>query len=195
MTPRAPARLRVLFAPASALAVVYRRGPAKWTQMWTWDTATDRFEAGQWINGYVHSDSTLSPDGRYLISRVMGGDQHTVLSRPPYFTALAVTVGTLCVTGAWFLADGAVRGGLDEVRTPGCPLRFVDERARNVVPIANHPIESTADGAFGFDGRGRKIAVREGKIGVLEGGETRWLVDLDPYGPENVPPPAWALEW
>ena len=125
----------------------------------------------------------------------MSGNQHTVLSRPPFFTALAMRIHTLCVAGAWFLADGSVRGRFDEIRAPNCPLRFVDERSFNGILVANHPIESTLDGAFGFDGRGRKIIVHEGKIGVVAGGETRWMIDLNPHQPENVPPPDWALTW
>ena len=195
MTPPAPARLTVLLAPGTPVAVVYRRGPAKWTQMWLWRTDTDEFTPGQWIKGYVHDDSTLSPDGRYVISRVMSGDQHTVLSRPPYFTALAVTVGTLCVTGAWFLSDGSVFGRFSDIRVPSCPLRIVPERPRDVAPVENGPIRSTTDWAFGFDPQGRKIAVHEGRIGVIDAGEIRWLIDLNPSVPTNVPPPDWARGW
>jgi hypothetical protein len=185
----------VLFAPEAQVAVVLRRGPSKWTQMWRWDVATDRFEKGQWIHGYLHDDSTLSPDGRYLIARVMSGDQHTVLCRPPFFTALAVTVNSLCVTGAWFLADGSVQGRLDEIRVPGCPLRIESPRQVGIRRVENFPIESTEDWSFGHDRRGRKIALHEGKIGVVREDGIRWLKDFAPYEPEDVAPPKRALVW
>ena len=195
MTPPAPARLTILFAPQAPIAVIYRRGPSHWTQMWLWKTDTDEFMPGQWIKGYVHEDSTLSPDGRYVISRVMSGDQHTVLSRPPFFSALAVTVDTLCVTGAWFLANGSVRGRFNEIRVPGCPLRIETEGQAGVSGVVNSPLESANGWAFGSDPQGRKIAVHEGRIGVVDAGEARWLIDLNPSVPTNIPPPTWALDW
>lgn len=195
MTPRPPARLRILFAPEAPVAVVYRRGPSKWTQMWLWETDRDRFTPGQWIKGYVHGDSTLSPDGRYVISRVMSGEQHTVLSRPPFFTALAVTVNSLCVSGAWFLADGSVFGRLDEMRALGCPLCIEPESRSGVARVENSPIKSTEGWAFGHDRRGRKVALYEGRIGIAREDGVKWLKDFAPYEPEDVAPPKRALVW
>ena len=115
MTRAAPARLTVLFAPEAPIAVIYRLGPAKKTQMWLWNTETDEFTPGQWINGQIHDDSSLSPDGRYVISRVMRKDQHTVLSHPPFFFALAVSVTGLCMGGGHFTCDGSIRGTFSRV--------------------------------------------------------------------------------
>lgn len=196
MTPPIPARLMVLFAPEAPLAVIYRQGPTQWTQMWLWNTETDVFVPGQWIKGRVKEHSSLSPDGRYVISRIMSGDQHTVLSRPPYFSALAVNVNGLCLVGTHFLKDGGVVGQLGEYRAPKsrCPLTFwqASQPWSESFLVDNSALYG---GEEGQDQRGRVVAVSLGRIGVVENGETRWLIDLNPYRPENVPPPDWALDW
>jgi hypothetical protein len=67
-----------------------------------WQTDCDRFEAGQWFNGRIYDRrSDLSPDGSLLIyfaSKISGATladaeytyAWTAISRPPYFTALAL---------------------------------------------------------------------------------------------------------
>ncbi len=93
------ARLHFIIARDADLAVILRRGPTYWTQLIKWDLRRDRFEYGQWFRGRISaSRSDLSPSGRYLL--YFAGDwrrKHrefgptwTAISRPPYFTALAV---------------------------------------------------------------------------------------------------------
>lgn len=87
--------LNCLLAAASRVAVIYRRGPSRQTCLIRWDRAHDTFEIGQWFKGSVYPDrSSLAPDGAHLLT-FMGSfrppfSTWTVLSRPPYFTALAL---------------------------------------------------------------------------------------------------------
>ncbi|MBN9519167.1 hypothetical protein J0H58_11710 [bacterium] len=95
-------RLAVLLARAAPVAVVLRRGPARWVQLVRWRTDTDAFEPGQWFHGRVYDRRCdLSPDGSLLIyfaskftGRTLADRAYTyawtAVSRPPYFTALAL---------------------------------------------------------------------------------------------------------
>lgn len=91
----------VLPASRADLAVILRRGPTDWWRLTLWDTKTDRFEHGQWFHGRVYPGKCdVSPDGRLLIyfagqfkpRNLQKGyrDTWTAISRPPYFTALAL---------------------------------------------------------------------------------------------------------
>lgn len=87
-------------AKEAPVAVLFCRQPRKWTCMVRWDTSDDTFERGQFVKGRLRiCDSDLSPDGTrivYQLSRYRPDfeRQHiTVISRPPYFTALACWTG------------------------------------------------------------------------------------------------------
>jgi len=99
--PPPPARLFVLLASASPVAVILRRGPSRWVQMIKWHTDTDTFEEGQWLHGRIYPERCdLSPDGQLLIyfagkfnQKTMRGNKFawTAISKPPYFTALDIS--------------------------------------------------------------------------------------------------------
>jgi hypothetical protein len=106
-------RLFVYIAREASTAVVLRRGPSDWTRLSLWDTSTDTFEHGQWLKGRVYERrSDISPDGRLFAGFIRqsglrhgnpNADTWIALSRPPYFTALAVWfVGGTYHTGAFF---------------------------------------------------------------------------------------------
>lgn len=89
------ARLYAILARSSPRAVVFRRGPSKQVLLIAWDTAADTFDEGQWLKGRIYERRCdLSPDGSLLV--YFGGNQKlpyrtwTAVSRPPYFTALAL---------------------------------------------------------------------------------------------------------
>jgi hypothetical protein len=93
MTPQA-CHLRVLIARDAPVAVIFRSGPKKQTRLIRWDLKTDTFEPGQWFNGTIATDyADLSPSGQYLIyfaTKHTGSPMGwTVISQPPYLTALA----------------------------------------------------------------------------------------------------------
>jgi hypothetical protein len=110
-----PCRLFVFLARDAPLGLVLRRGPSDWFRLSLWHTDTDRLEHGQWLAGRVYERrSDLAPDGSLFVSfvRKSGGppssdppaaDSWVAISRPPYFTALALWfVGGTYWVGGFF---------------------------------------------------------------------------------------------
>jgi hypothetical protein len=97
-----PCRLYVILAREAPIGVIFRRGPTKWVQLVKWHTDRDEFEEGQWFHGRIYERRCdLSPDGSLLIyfaNKLAAGDRidesytyaWTAISKPPYFTALAL---------------------------------------------------------------------------------------------------------
>jgi hypothetical protein len=108
----AACRLHVYLAQNALLGVILRRGPAAWTRLSVWHTDSDTFDHGQWIRGRVYERrSDLSADGALFIAFIRSNaarlrpgqyaDTWIAISRPPYFTALALwwVGGTYCAGG------------------------------------------------------------------------------------------------
>jgi len=93
--PAPSCRLFVILAREAPRAVIFRRGPTRQAQQILWHTDTDRFEPGQWLKGRLYERRCdLSPDGTLLIyfAAKHTGPKYswTAISKPPYFTALAL---------------------------------------------------------------------------------------------------------
>lgn len=121
-----PTRIFGIVATEAPIAVLFRRGPSKLTQMLTWNLNTDEIVPGQWIQGKVFTRRCdLSRDGKLLVTAISnysasrneqaalqyGIESYetsfwTAVSRPPYFSALAL----------WFFGPSYNGGGswLDE---------------------------------------------------------------------------------
>lgn len=89
------ARLSVILARQSDVAVVFRRGPTRLTQLIRWHRSDDRFFPGQWFRGRIYEQRCdLSPSGEKLIYFAASYRQPlyawTAISRPPFLTALAL---------------------------------------------------------------------------------------------------------
>lgn len=123
----------VLLARKAPVGVVMRRGPSKWWRLTLWDTRHDRFTAGQWFRGSVYpAKCDLSPDGK-LLSYFAGkfrptdeargyGRTWVAVSRPPYFTALALwPVGDTWGGRTCFLEDGSFHAGVLKEHHPDHP--------------------------------------------------------------------------
>lgn len=113
------ARLHVILAREARTGVVFRRGPSKQVQLIRWDLARDTFTHGQWLKARVYERRCdLSPSGELLAYFAASNrgpyGSWTAVSRPPYFTALAL----------WPKGDAWGGGGL-----------FEDERTL----LLNHP--------------------------------------------------------
>lgn len=111
-------RISGIIAAEANVAVVFRRGPSRHTLQLLWDMDSDVVTPGQWIKAKVYTKRCdISADGRYLVgafldyssTRANWSGFHlerwqtsgwTAISRPPYFTALAL----------WF-SGGAWNGG------------------------------------------------------------------------------------
>ena len=107
-----PCRLFVYLAREAPIGVVLRRGPSDWVRLSRWRTDTDEIEHGQCMRARVFERrSDLSTDGSLFLAFVRGAagpsqgnaDSWAAISRPPYFTALAVWfVGGTYYTGGYF---------------------------------------------------------------------------------------------
>jgi hypothetical protein len=94
--------LAVILATEAAKAVIFRRGPSYWVQLILWDTRADTFAEGQWFKGRIYPERCdLSPDGSKLVYFAAKHYRHlrphpsyeyawTAISKPPYYTALAL---------------------------------------------------------------------------------------------------------
>jgi hypothetical protein len=110
-----PCRLFVYLAREAPIGVVLRRGPSDWVRLSLWHTDRDTFEHGQWLKGRVYERrSDVSADGSLFLAFVRqsgrrpdpppnAADTWVAISRPPYFTALALWfVGGTYHTGGFF---------------------------------------------------------------------------------------------
>lgn len=114
-------RLSLHLARDVPKAVILRKGPSEWVQLVLWHTDTDTFEEGQWFRGGIYSGyGDLSPDGSLFLyvarkartpARYQSDYTHkwTAISKPPYFTALALwPVGDTTDGGGLFLNNHTV---------------------------------------------------------------------------------------
>lgn len=91
-------RLHLTFARLAPRAVILRQGPSRQFRMILWHTDTDAFEDGQWVKRKVYPERcALAPDGRHFLYFLLDGKwqgpgegAYTAISRPPWFTALAL---------------------------------------------------------------------------------------------------------
>ncbi len=106
-------RLTIQLARSAPVAVLLRRGPTGWVQMIKWHTDTDVLECGQWFRGRIFEASCdVSDDGELFVYLArkntyrsyveLRNDVWTAVSRPPFFTALALWPhGGYCGGGAF----------------------------------------------------------------------------------------------
>ena len=114
---RTPCRLYAILARTAPVGVVFRRGPSEWVQLVRWNTADDSFEPGQWFHGRIYERRCdLTPDGTKLVYFASKFNEKTVadreytyawtaVSRPPYFTALALWPNGSCWGGGGLFDD------------------------------------------------------------------------------------------
>lgn len=122
--PASPCRLFVYIARDAPLAVVLRRGPSDWARLSLWRTDDDTFEHGQWLKARVFERrADLSADGSlfvYFARKTEGRtlpdrDTWVAVSRPPWFTALALWfVGGTYHTGGYFPAGRSLWPGFGD---------------------------------------------------------------------------------
>ena len=92
---KSAARLYCLLSRGSSQGVVFRRSPSNHVLLIKWNLSTDSFQPGQWLKARVYERRCdLSPDGTLLVyfaadSRRSIGSW-TAISRPPFFTAIAL---------------------------------------------------------------------------------------------------------
>lgn len=113
---RPPARLHVILASNSPLAVVFRRGPTNKVCTFLWDRTNDDFTQGQWLKGRIYERrSDISPDGKYLLCFAMNGRRKsetggtwTAISKAPWLKAIELyAVGDTWNGGGQFLSNNS----------------------------------------------------------------------------------------
>lgn len=125
-----PPRLHVLLARDAPSALIFRRGPSRYTATVGWDRRTDQFRIGQWLYGRIYERrADLSPDGKHLIYFAMNGrwssaarGAWTAISRAPYLKAVSLYAKGDCWHGGglfqsrseFWLNDGYGHETLDE---------------------------------------------------------------------------------
>jgi hypothetical protein len=101
------ARIYCLIARDVRRAIIFRRGPTNQVRLLVWDLKRDTIRAGQWLKARIYERRCdVSPDGEHLVYFAATYRKPlrswTAISRPPYFTALAL----------WPKGDGWGGGGL-----------------------------------------------------------------------------------
>lgn len=103
-------RLYCLLSRESSQGVVFRRGPSSQVLLIRWNLDTDSFEPGQWLKARVYERrSDLSPNGEFLVYFAADFRRSirswTAISRPPFFTALALWPKGDCWGGGGLFAS------------------------------------------------------------------------------------------
>lgn len=143
MTQSPSVRLHLFFARGCEKAVILRQGPARQFRMILWDRRDDSFQDGQWTRNKVYVERcAISPDARHFLYFMLDGrwgaraeGAYTALSRPPYWTALALfPEGSTWGGGGVFLDDRQfVAGGDEDIIGRAEGLRRVYQRPRDEV--------------------------------------------------------------
>jgi hypothetical protein len=108
-----PARVDVILARRAPRAVVFRRGPSKWTLVLDWNTETDTFMAGDWFRGRIYSRrGDLTPDGEHLVyfAATFGSRRQPAFDHGHSWTAIS-EVPRLAPLGLWAKTDCWWGGG------------------------------------------------------------------------------------
>jgi hypothetical protein len=93
--PKSSTRIFAILARAAPVGVILRRGPTRQVMLLKWHLGSDTLEPGQWFKGRIYERRCdLSPSGDLFVyfaakHRPPYGTW-TAISRPPYFTALAL---------------------------------------------------------------------------------------------------------
>lgn len=152
------ARVEAIIARNAATGVIFRRGPSRLVRMLKWNLRNDKIEGGQWIEARIHVDrSDISPDGELVAAFVASNRRKpwtwTAISRPPFFTALAVwPKGDTWGGGGLFGSDShllldhsdAINSDLDEFKLMDdfvLPKRFRVQRFDRHTPAPGSEVE------------------------------------------------------
>ena len=150
-------RLHLFHAREAAQTVILRQGPTRLWRMILWDREADSFQDGQWLKHKVYAERCdLSPDGRHFLYFALDGrwsqpaqGSYTVISHPPFFTALQLYPQGDTWGGGCFFVDATrfcinawgkpsalhtSRDGLEQVfltpPTPANPAGLVDYKGK-----------------------------------------------------------------
>lgn len=175
-------RLHLFFATENDRAVILRQGPGKQYRMILWHRDTDTFEDGQWLKHKIYVERCdLSPDGRHFIFFTLDGrwwadteGAYTVISRPPYFTAVA-----LFPEGSTWGGGGRFIDNHYYVATGGADLIGRDDGLFRV--LRREPTAQCPSGLFKADGSCAKLGRAKAALAVSRDAPPSRTADLDRY--------------
>jgi len=182
MNPKPVIRLHLFFARDVPRAVILRQGPSKVYRMILWNTDNDIFEDGQWLRHKVyHERCSLSSDGKHFLYFAINGKwdsetegSYTAISRPPYFTALA-----LFPQGDTWGGGGVFVGNDLYIVNTYPDTKDIIGRAKDLTRAFQvEPTDQIATGIVLADGR-RAPLTRALRKQILEGDD--WHPPLDRY--------------
>jgi hypothetical protein len=109
--PAPSCRLYVILARKAPTGVIFRRGPTRHVRLIRWHLEDDSFEPGQWLNSRIYERRCdLAPRGDLLIYFAANHRppfrSWTAVSRPPWFTALALWPKGNCWGGGGLFKNG-----------------------------------------------------------------------------------------
>lgn len=140
------ARIFAIVARDARRAVVFRRGPTRKTLLLNWNLRDDTLEPGQWFFGRIYERRCdLSPSGELLVyfaAKHTGPyGSWTAVSRPPYFTALALwPKGDTWGGGGLFQNSRALLLNHDSSKRTCVPLQGIPDRSDLAVkPFGAYP--------------------------------------------------------
>ena len=95
---KSPARLHILIARKSKMALVLRKGPSKQVCTFAWNRKEDSFQIGQWFKGRIYERrSDISPSGKHWIYFAANHKYHsetkgtwTAIAKVPYLKAITL---------------------------------------------------------------------------------------------------------
>lgn len=207
MTPPLPPRLFVIMAKSASVAVIVKRGPARWAQVVLWDTRGDVFNDGAWIRGRIYAEKCdLSPDGQLFVYAAFQGqrlgtsysDSYTAVSRPPWLHALALwPMHTTYGGGGRFSDDRrlTVRGVAPEQPAAAA---HPDHRPIGLELVHGATDLHCSSGEVpdaewsGRDQSGRLVFAMRGRIFSRTEGADVELASFTSHRPDPRPAPEWA---
>jgi hypothetical protein len=196
-------RLFVIPARDESVAVVLRRGPAKWYHLILWDTRRDTFTHGAWIKGRIYEHSCdLSPDGQLFVYSVLQGSRAgtkfthawTAISRPPWLFALVLwPQGTTYFGGGKFTAARSLWGKTSAGTHPEFPFPRGRLEIANQPPPAPQERPSVEDADWaGYDHRGNVVYSKGDLLFRRTKSEDIPIADFSELTPNPQPAPEWA---
>lgn len=140
-------RLSVLFAPSAPIALIFRRGPSKWTLLTKWRTDRDTFTDGDWFYGSLYPRrSDLSPDGRFLVYFAAFSKQPRFRSPQQSWTGIS-EIPSLQPLASWPKEDCWFGGGLFD----GPRRLLINDRDGETIKLPNGISASFNPDAYGED--------------------------------------------
>ncbi|MCE9608528.1 MAG: hypothetical protein K8U03_26890 [Planctomycetia bacterium] len=194
-------RLFVIPARDEPVAVILRRGPARWYHVILWDTRRDHFTNGAWIKGRIYENKCdLSPDGKLFVYFVHQGSRGstdfthawTAVSRPPWLHALILwPQGTTYGGGGQFSAPRTLWGVSREGTHPDFPFTGLQLADGPPEPRPAPEIVAEADWS-GHDQAGNIIYCKGDALFRRKKGNETVIADFSSLKPDPKPAPDWA---